>query len=90
LLVTGEIEGALGQFNRVLATEPDNLNAHYNLGRALVLRADLAGAIAHFEQAVRIDPGDALSSKSLRETRARLRRANQKSRGAGHAPTPLP
>jgi Flp pilus assembly protein TadD len=75
LLVTGQIEAAGGEFNRVLAMEPDNLNAHYNLGRVLALRGDLAGAAAHFEQAVRIDPGDAASAKSLRETREQLRRA---------------
>jgi len=38
--------------------EPDNASAHYNLGRAFRLQRNLAGAIAEFREALRLNPAN--------------------------------
>ena len=52
-------------FERTLAITSNNAHAQYNLGAALARRGDVDQAIAHYREAVRIDPGLAASWSSL-------------------------
>jgi serine/threonine protein kinase/Tfp pilus assembly protein PilF len=64
-------EGACDDFTRVLDQEPRHAHAHYGMA-LLCRRADLAGALAHLEQALQSSPNliDALQVRAL--VRARL------------------
>lgn len=53
------LDRAVGIFNDILKSEPNNPHAHYCLGMILLHRNDLAGAYPHFEAVSRVDPKDA-------------------------------
>ena len=52
----GCFELALKIYKQALKINPENAQAHYNIGKILNFRDDLAPAIKHLEQAIRIDP----------------------------------
>jgi Flp pilus assembly protein TadD len=52
-------------FSHALAVTQDNHLAHSNLGTALALRGDVAGAEAHYREAIRIDPRYAEAQTAL-------------------------
>ena len=62
-LEAGKLEASVVQLEGALALAPDNVEAHNNLGEALRLRGDLAQAIAHFQQAARLDPTTVLGGE---------------------------
>ena len=52
-------------YRRVLEAEPDNWEAHNNLGNLLADRADFAGSVAAFKQALAINPNFADGHNNL-------------------------
>jgi tetratricopeptide (TPR) repeat protein len=67
---TGRVQEAIGQYEQALRISPDSVEAHYNLGIALVQVGRVQEAIEHYEQALRIKP-------DMAEARARLQLAQQ-------------
>src|ERR1700722_14809658 len=57
LLDGGDLDAALGCFDRALASRPDRAELHHNRGRVLWLRGELEAALASFEQALALEPG---------------------------------
>ena len=51
-------------FRQIVATNPSEAQSHYNLGRFLASRSDMAGAIQCYEQSLRLNPNfpEALSN----------------------------
>jgi len=57
------IQEAMARHN--LQKNPDDFEAHYNLGALLQIRGEVAESAAHFAQAVRIRPEDATANNAL-------------------------
>ena len=51
-----DLQGAEHEFNRALDLNPNEANAHFNLGRLLVLTARPEAGIDQYEQAILLDP----------------------------------
>ncbi len=66
-LESGDTGAASGTFNSVLALDPENLLAHYNLGLIAQQREDAAAAISHYDQALAANGeyGPALYNKAI-------------------------
>jgi choline-sulfatase len=71
----GRSAEAARAFQRVLALDPGNALAHFNLGTALLDAGDFAGALDHLEQSVRSNPKSAAAWSSL--GLARIRRGDE-------------
>jgi choline-sulfatase len=71
----GRSADAVKTFQRVLALDPGNALAHFNLGTALLDAGDFAGALDHLEQSVRANPESAAAWSSLGF--ARIRRGDE-------------
>ena len=65
-LLSGEVDKALECFREALAMERDNPRAHLNLGVALKLKGDRAGARAALETAQKLDPEGAAGAEAER------------------------
>ena len=61
----GEIQDAVGHYERALRIRPDFAEAHNRLGAALVRLGRVPEAIGHFEQALRINPNYAEAHYNL-------------------------
>ena len=61
----GRSADALKTFQRVLALDPENALAHFNLGTALLDAGDFAAAADHLERSLRADPKSAAAWSSL-------------------------
>jgi len=48
---------AASEFRKAVASKPDSLTAHINLGATLTQLGDVKGAVEQFEEALRIEPG---------------------------------
>ena len=48
-----------------IQNDPGDFGAHYNLAAILQMKGDLAGAVAEFTQAVRIQPDDPIANNAL-------------------------
>ena len=48
------------EFEAELTGNPNNSHAHYELGKALLQQADVAGAVSNLEIAVKLEPENAL------------------------------
>jgi tetratricopeptide (TPR) repeat protein len=70
LLDSGEIPGARGEFEAVLAQSPENILASRYLGECLERSGDLAGATARYEATLAQAPGDEFSRERVAELRA--------------------
>src|SRR5262249_38887546 len=46
-------------------SHPEDFSAHYNFAAMLQMRGDLAGAIAQYREALRLQPGDAVAENAL-------------------------
>ncbi|HTS80939.1 MAG TPA: tetratricopeptide repeat protein [Myxococcaceae bacterium] len=55
-LLSGEVDRAIAEFRTALAKQHDNPRAHLNLGIALKLKGDRAGARSSLEKARKLDP----------------------------------
>ena len=56
LLQAGDVDEAIGHFERAVALRPGYLNARVELGNALLARGRTADAIVHYTAAVAVDP----------------------------------
>ena len=65
-LLTGEIDRAISEFRIAIAKQRDNASAHLNLGVALKLKGDKAGAKAALEKARGLDPEGAMGKEAER------------------------
>jgi len=65
-LLAGEIDRAISEFRIAIAKQRDNASAHLNLGVALKLKGDKAGAKAALEKARGLDPEGAMGKEAER------------------------
>jgi len=65
-LLSGEVDRAISEFRIALAKQHDNPRAHLNLGIALKLKGDRAGARAALERAKGLDPGGPVGKEAER------------------------
>ena len=65
-LLAGEIDRAISEFRIAIAKQRDNASAHLNLGVALKLKGDKAGAKAALEKARALDPEGAMGKEAER------------------------
>jgi tetratricopeptide (TPR) repeat protein len=69
----GEVEPAVGSFQRACEHDPDRAEYRNNLGRALAATGDLAEAERAFVVALTLEPDSATAQANLSQVRARLR-----------------
>ncbi|NBD10574.1 tetratricopeptide repeat protein [Corallococcus silvisoli] len=65
-LLSGDVDQALALFREALAMDRDNASAHLNVGVALKLRGDRAGALAAFDAAKARDPQGGVGAEAER------------------------
>jgi tetratricopeptide (TPR) repeat protein len=65
LLDDGRVEEAIQQLAIALRVRPTYVDAHYNMGNALVARGDFQQAISHYETCLRLAPPDATTLNNL-------------------------
>jgi Flp pilus assembly protein TadD len=65
-LLSGEVDRAISEFRIALAKQHDNPRAHLNLGIAMKLKADRAGARAALEKAREFDPDGPVGKEAER------------------------
>lgn len=65
-LLSGEVDRAIAEFRIALAKQHDNPRAHLNLGVALKLKGDRAGAQASLEKARALDADGAVGKEAER------------------------
>jgi tetratricopeptide (TPR) repeat protein len=65
-LLSGEVDRAISEFRAALVKQHDNPRAHLNLGIALKLKGDRAGARAALERAKGFDPGGPVGKEAER------------------------
>lgn len=61
----GDIDGAIEEFKRALAIDPQNVNVHNSLGVCYGVQGKLDLAIDAFETATRFDPQDVMATYNL-------------------------
>jgi Flp pilus assembly protein TadD len=59
------VDEAIAHFQKVLEIKPDDVEAHFNLGNALVQKGRVDEAIPHFQKALEIKPDDAEARQNL-------------------------
>ena len=65
-LLSGEVDRAISEFRTALAKQHDNPRAHLNLGIAMKLKGDRAGARAGLEKAREFDPDGPVGKEAER------------------------
>ena len=65
-LLAGELDEALALFQQALTMDRDNAGGHLNMGVALKLKGDKAGALVSFERAKALDPDGPLGAEAER------------------------
>jgi tetratricopeptide (TPR) repeat protein len=70
----GNLDRAVEEYRRAIASEPEALEARIELGRLYLERGDLGGAQGQFEQAKRVAPEDFRAREGLGEVYYRLGR----------------
>ena len=68
----GDYIGAEAIWRQVLLREPDNADAHYNLGLALASQGDYKAAIASYQRALELDPNLVTTQNNLAEAQRML------------------
>jgi tetratricopeptide (TPR) repeat protein len=61
----GDIDGAIEEFKKALAIDPQNVNVHNSLGVCYGVQGKLDLAIDAFETAIRLDPNDVMATFNL-------------------------
>jgi Flp pilus assembly protein TadD len=59
------VDEAITHFQKALQIKPDNAEAHYNLGNALLRKGSVDEAIIHFQKALQIKPNNAEARYTL-------------------------
>ena len=67
----GKLAEAAAQLDRVLEIDPDNSDAHANLGTVLVARGDFTRASREFRAALRMDPRHPAALRGLQMVQGR-------------------
>jgi tetratricopeptide (TPR) repeat protein len=67
-----DYQGAVEHLEAILAVDPENLDAHFNLGLSLMSLEDLEAARDQFEAVTRLDPEDAAAHGRLGEVYAAM------------------
>ena len=79
--VTGDLDGALKEYERSLEADPDLASAHYNAARLYSRTGDVAACLQHLDRVLEIAPelaqdaahdehlGWALEMRDMREVR---------------------
>ena len=52
----GDVNGAIVQYKKVIALDPSNVDAHYNLGAAFEKKGDFDSSIREYREVKRLDP----------------------------------
>jgi protein O-mannosyl-transferase len=60
-----DLDEAIQHFRAALELQPHRPDTHYNLGNALVAKRDVAGAVSHYVEVLRIDPEHARARAQL-------------------------
>ncbi len=95
LAEAGQIERAAALYRQMIDILPQDAKSHYNLAMMLKRRGDPDGAMRHYQEAVRLDPGYALALFQMAEIYAE-KGIGQRSgirispRAAGSSPTSFP
>ena len=71
----GQLDEAAVEFQAAIRLQPDLLEAHNNLGVALVRQGRLDDAIRQFSESLRINPQDADAAENLREAQQERQKA---------------
>ena len=61
----GDMDGAIEEFEKALAVDPNNVNVHNSLGVCHGVRGNLDLAIDAFETAIALDPEDVMATYNL-------------------------
>lgn len=61
----GDIDGAIEEFKKALAVDPENVNVHNSLGVCYGVQGESDLAIDAFETAIRLDPTDVMATFNL-------------------------
>ncbi len=61
----GDIDGAIEEFKRALAVDPQNVNVHNSLGVCYGVQGKLDMAVDAFETAIHLDPEDVMATYNL-------------------------
>jgi tetratricopeptide (TPR) repeat protein len=61
----GDIDGAIEEFKKALAVDPENVNVHNSLGVCYGVQGESDLAIDAFETAIRLDPDDVMGTFNL-------------------------
>ena len=61
----GDIDGAIEEFKKALAVDPENVNVHNSLGVCYGVQRMLDLAVDAFETAIRLDPTDVMATFNL-------------------------
>jgi tetratricopeptide (TPR) repeat protein len=62
---TGDLQGAIDEFNRALLIDPSNVNVHNSLGVCYGLQGEYESAIEEFKAVASIDPGEYMAMFNL-------------------------
>lgn len=71
----GQVKGAMPEFQKALAINPNYTDAHYNLGIALKQTGEVREAMAQFQEVLRLNPNDRGAQDNLAKIRAMLGQA---------------
>jgi tetratricopeptide (TPR) repeat protein len=73
----GRYSEAAAEFRKAIAANPNSIPARVNLGAALALLEDVAGAVEQYEQALKIDPTNATAHYNVGFLLAKQNRREQ-------------
>jgi tetratricopeptide (TPR) repeat protein len=84
----GQLENAYRDYSRAIELNPAFGAPYTNRGNLRLLRNDIAGAMADFRTALKLDPGDQVARENLEALRAALRKVGAGKSGEGAATGP--
>lgn len=73
----GRLDEAEKLFKKVLALEPKNPDAHFNLGVIAESRGDLRGALGHYKTALTYSPADKSLAEAVAEVQTKIKQKEE-------------